>query len=144
VITALSIIGYIVLVCGFFGLLAVGSALASHPLLIATQLGAAALMIWARITFGLRSFHPGANPTAGGLITTGPYRYIRHPIYASICLFAVAGLVNRFSIPALIFTSVMVAGAMVRIICEERLLAEKYPQYPSYARQTRRLIPGLF
>jgi protein-S-isoprenylcysteine O-methyltransferase Ste14 len=41
----------------------------------------------ARVTFGRRSFHAAANPTAGGLVTTGPYRLIRHPIYTAACLF---------------------------------------------------------
>jgi protein-S-isoprenylcysteine O-methyltransferase Ste14 len=34
----------------------------------------------ARVTFGGRSFHVGANPTEGGLVTKGPYRFVRHPI----------------------------------------------------------------
>jgi len=44
-------------------------------------------MLWARLTFGGRSFHAGANPTAGGVVTTGPYRFVRHPIYAAILYF---------------------------------------------------------
>ena len=59
---------------------------------IAIQVCAGALMIWARVTFGMRSFHGAANPTAGGLVTTGPYKYIRHPIYAAILYFLWAGI----------------------------------------------------
>ena len=50
------------------------------------QLLGLALMIWARLTFGLRSFRFAANPTQGGLVTKGPYRYIRNPIYAAAWL----------------------------------------------------------
>jgi protein-S-isoprenylcysteine O-methyltransferase Ste14 len=57
------------------------------PITITIQVVAALLMVWARLTFGIRSFHGTANPTAGGLVTTGPYRYFRHPIYAAILYF---------------------------------------------------------
>src|SRR5512143_586758 len=62
------------------------------PITITIQIIAALLMVWARLTFGIRSFHGTANPTAGGLVTTGPYRYIRHPIYAAILYFFWAGI----------------------------------------------------
>ncbi len=61
--------------------------LATGSPLLALQLLAIVLMIWARITFGMRSFHAAANPTEGGLVTTGPYALVRHPIYAAILLF---------------------------------------------------------
>jgi protein-S-isoprenylcysteine O-methyltransferase Ste14 len=141
---ALSLLGYIIIVLGVLGLWRTGSLFAHHPLLIAVQIAAVALMLWARITFGLRSFHPGANPTAGDLVTTGPYRFIRHPIYASICLFTVAGLIDHFVPVALLFMAVVVAGAMIRIVCEERLLAQKYREYTQYSKQTARIIPGVY
>ena len=47
------------------------------PLTITVQAAAALLMIWARLTFGMRSFHASANPTEGGLVTRGPYRWLR-------------------------------------------------------------------
>src|SRR4051794_18856351 len=68
------------------------SIVGAGPITIAIQVIAGLLMLWARLTFGLRSFHGTANPTAGGLITTGPYRYIRHPIYAAILYFLWAGI----------------------------------------------------
>jgi len=41
------------------------SLFAAIPIGIALQVLAALLMVWARLTFGLRSFHAAANPTAG-------------------------------------------------------------------------------
>ena len=60
--------------------------IARTPIGIALQGLAIALMLWARLTFGMRSFHATANPTEGGLVTAGPYRYWRHPIYAAVLL----------------------------------------------------------
>src|SRR5215210_1118121 len=74
---------------------------ATHPLGIAVQVLAFALMVWARITFGRRSFHAAADPTTGGLVTTGPYAYLRHPIYASIIHFVWAGALDNYSWPVL-------------------------------------------
>lgn len=111
---------------------------------IAVQCVAILLMIWARLTFGLRSFHAAANPTAGGLVTTGPYHFVRHPIYASICLFLWAGVLGKFSLLSMSLGALGTAGAVVRMFCEEHLLARQYPEYREYAVHTRRLLPGLW
>ncbi|HEY4575030.1 MAG TPA: hypothetical protein VIJ26_13725, partial [Thermoanaerobaculia bacterium] len=75
------------LVLAIVGLLYTHSLLGHGPVSIGLQAVAVLLMIWARVTFGMRSFHYAANPTEGGLVTTGPYRTMRHPIYAAILLF---------------------------------------------------------
>ncbi|MDQ6654227.1 MAG: hypothetical protein M3Y80_00240, partial [Verrucomicrobiota bacterium] len=90
-----SLLGFALLIVGVFLLAENGSVFAKSPLLVAVQIAAAALMIWARLTFGMRSFHAAADPTAGGLVTSGPYRFVRHPIYASICLFCTASLLSH-------------------------------------------------
>ena len=69
-----------------------------NPVAILIQVLAALLMLWARLTLGWRSFHAAANPTSGGIITTGPYRFFRHPIYAAIVYFVWAGVFSQASI----------------------------------------------
>jgi len=81
----LSIIGYVGMIAGLLGLLAMRNLFSSSPLIISVQVVAFLLFLWARITFGRRSYHVVANPTDGGLVTSGPYRYVRHPIYAAMC-----------------------------------------------------------
>jgi len=49
--------------------------IASNPILLVVQASAVLLMLWARVTFGRRSFHATANTTEGGLVTTGPYAW---------------------------------------------------------------------
>jgi protein-S-isoprenylcysteine O-methyltransferase Ste14 len=111
------------------------------PLPIVLQVIAGALMVWARITFGLRSFHFSANPTEGGLVTSGPYRYLRHPIYAAVLLLIWPGVLANLSWKNLFLGLVITAGTIVRILSEERLLLEHFPEYEAYARRTRRIIP---
>ena len=111
---------------------------------IGLQLCAGLVMLWARLTFGTRSFHGTATPTEGGLVTTGPYRYIRHPIYASIMLFMWAGVGANLSLRAAAMATLASAGALVRMLCEEQLVEQRYPAYASYAKVTKRVIPYLF
>lgn len=117
------------------------SLFATSPGLITAQAVAGALMIWSRLTFGLRSFHGTAQPTAGGLETGGPYRFIRHPIYAAILLFVAAGVLSHVSVTTAAAGVIAAAATAVRIRAEERLLAASYPEYAEYAARTKRLIP---
>ena len=121
--------------------------IARTPIGIALEVIAIVLMLWARVTFGMRSFHATANPTEGGLVTAGPYRYWRHPIYAAVLLFVWSGVLGRGVTPAPIdlalaaFATLMTA---VRIHAEEQLLRASMPEYVAYAARTKRLIPFVF
>jgi protein-S-isoprenylcysteine O-methyltransferase Ste14 len=140
----LSIIGYIGMVEGLIGLLAMRSLFSSSPLVISLQGVALVLMLWARVAFGRRSFHFVANPTEGGLVRSGPYRYIRHPIYAAMCLFTWAGVGGHWSWNAGLCGALVLASAMMRIFCEEPLVAARYPEYAQYKTTTWRMIPYVF
>jgi protein-S-isoprenylcysteine O-methyltransferase Ste14 len=134
----------IVLVLAVVGLLWTHNLFGRGPVSLGLQIIAVLLMIWARITFGLRSFHYAANPTAGGLVTTGPYRYLRHPIYAAILLFVWAGIAVHPSLLSAGLGLVVTAMLVLRMLFEEALVRQRYPEYDGYARRTRRVIPFVF
>ena len=138
-----SITGHFLLVVALVGLVIQSSAIATGLFSITVQLLAVILMVWARMTFGRRSFHAAADPTEGGLVTTGPYAYIRHPIYASILYFLWAAVFSHFSVLNLILGAIGTVGAAIRIYAEEHLIIEQYPQYAEYSAQTKRVIPFL-
>jgi protein-S-isoprenylcysteine O-methyltransferase Ste14 len=133
----------LVLIVAAAGLVLTHSLLGGGPLSIGLQVVAALLMIWARLTFGLRSFHYAANPTAGGLVTWGPYRYLRHPIYASLLLFFWAGVAANPSWLGAALGALATAMLFLRMIFEETLLRRAYPEYDDYARHTKRVVPFL-
>jgi protein-S-isoprenylcysteine O-methyltransferase Ste14 len=135
---------FIVLVLAIVGLVYTRSLLARGPAAIALQAAAILLMIWARIAFGIRSFHYAANPTEGGLVTTGPYRFLRHPIYAAILLFLWAGIATNLSPVSVAPGLVATAMLFLRMVFEESLVRQRYPEYADYARRTKRLVPFLF
>ncbi len=62
-----STIGYFGMIGGILGLLILGSLFSFSPLVIALQASAVLLFLWARITFGWRSYHVVADPTEGGV-----------------------------------------------------------------------------
>jgi protein-S-isoprenylcysteine O-methyltransferase Ste14 len=137
----LSIIGYLGMIAGLMGLLAMRNLFSSSPFIISLQCVAFLLFLWARITFGRRSYHIVADPTERGLVMGGPYRYIRHPIYAAMCLFTLAGVAGHWTWSSAVLGGLVLACAVTRIICEEALVAARYPEYAQYAATTWRMIP---
>jgi protein-S-isoprenylcysteine O-methyltransferase Ste14 len=118
--------------------------IATNPIGIAIQIAAVLFMIWGRTTLGLRSFHAGANPTAGKLITTGPYRIVRHPIYAAILYFVWTAGISYPSILNITLVLVATGALLVRIFAEEHFLRARYPEYEAYSARTKRVIPYIF
>lgn len=132
------------MILALVGLISIDSLFAHSPLGIGLQAAAIALMAWARLTFGHRSLHAGAAPTAGGLVTTGPYRFIRHPIYTAALLFGWTGVLSNWSPRTAGLGGALTIGALVRMLCEERMVVERYPEYREYSRSTKRVVPFLF
>ena len=141
---ALSLLGYLAMAGGVVGLLFAHCLFSPSPVVLLPQGAAVALGTWARITFGRRSFHVAANPTEGGLVTPGPYRFIRHPIYTAVCLFTVPAVIAHWSWSAALLGASVVLSALLRMLAEERLLVGRYPEYRQYAAATSRMIPFLF
>lgn len=141
---ALSLAAYLAMLAGIIALLLLRSLFSRSWLVISLQVAAVFLFFWARFTFGRRSFHLPANPTEGGLVTSGPYRYIRHPIYTAMSLFAGAGAAAHLSWKTALAFGLILGGALVRIYCEETLVALRYPEYKEYASTTARMVPYVF
>lgn len=141
VLRSVSILATAVLVAAAAVLVFRGALLGTGPVSLSLQVLGLALMLWARFTFGLRSFHYAANPTQGRLVTRGPYRYIRNPIYAAAWLIIWTGVAVHWSPMNAALAAVVAVLLLVRIACEEALLRVAYPEYSEYARKTARLIP---
>ena len=144
ILKALSLVGYLGMMSGLLVLMWLHSVFSRSPIVIALQVAALLLFFWARITFGRRSFRLAANPTEGGLVDTGPYRYIRHPIYTALSLFTGAGAAAHLSWKTEFAFGIILGFALLRIFCEESLVTKHYPEYREYAGRTWRMVPGLF
>ena len=141
---SLSVAGYGVMVLALIPMVYFRLLFSSSPIVIIIQILAVLLMVWARVTFGSRSFHFEADATKGGLVTTGPYKFIRHPIYSAIAFFVMAGVAAHLSLLSVVLTVLELTGIGIRIYCEEHLITQEYPEYVEYARRTKRMIPRVF
>ena len=75
------------------------------------------------------------------LVTHGPYRYIRHPMYASILLAGTGLLLVTFNWLRLAAFIVLWVVLYLKLRFEEKLLAKHFPEYASYHKRPRILPP---
>ena len=139
----ISKLAFPVLLIAFLFLLIRGDLLSSSPYIIAAQLLAIALNTWTRKSFGDGQFKIGAEPAEGTLLTNGPYKFIRHPMYASALLFLWASILGHWSLINAMIGLLVTGFIAVRIVTEEQLLHSQYPEYVEYSKKTKRIIPYL-
>jgi protein-S-isoprenylcysteine O-methyltransferase Ste14 len=97
--------------------------------------------IWSLATLG-RCF--GLFPEVRGLVMRGPYRLVRHPVYLGEVVSAVGLLLAKPHPLIVLVFGVFVGLQYWRTVYEERALSAAYPeQYPAYARNVARLLPGV-
>lgn len=107
-------------------------------LLFALGLGFA---IWARIHIGRNWGTPMTQKNEPELVTSGPYRLVRHPIYSGIL---VAGVGTAVALSWMWLTAVVLAGVyfLYSATVEERYMTEQFPDvYSAYKRSTKMLVP---
>ena len=78
------------------------------------------------------------------LVTAGPYKYIRHPIYSGILLAVIGSVLGSGEYWLLFF---ILAGLyfVYSAVVEEKLMTKQFPKvYPSYKNKTKMLIPFVF
>jgi protein-S-isoprenylcysteine O-methyltransferase Ste14 len=100
-----------------------------------------ALAVWARVFLGRNWGTPMSEKVDATLVTTGPYRYIRHPIYAGLIL-AMVGTALALTIYWLILALVLGIYFVYSASVEERTMSRLFPTtYPAYKKSTHMLIP---
>jgi protein-S-isoprenylcysteine O-methyltransferase Ste14 len=100
-----------------------------------------ALAIWARVYLGRNWGMPMSQKVDPELVTSGPYRRVRHPIYSGMIL-AMIGTTIAVSLYWLIAVVLLGAYFAYSAVMEERLMSRLFPDsYPEYKRSTKMLIP---
>ena len=104
-------------------------------------IGGTLFAVWATLTLA-RSI--SIMPEARRLVTSGPYAFVRHPLYLGE-FFVLFGIAPQHSMPwALLLLGVQCMFQFQRMHNEERVLAWAFPDYEYYMARTARLLPGVY
>jgi len=102
------------------------------------------LAIWARIHIGRNWGTPMMQKEEPELVTSGPYHFVRHPIYSGLLSAGIGTAValNWLWLPAVALAAVYL---LYSATVEERYMMEQFPDsYPTYRRSTKMLVPFVF
>lgn len=123
-----------------------GPWVAKSIFLIVLEILGLSLWFWA---FGMMLFKKnyGLFPEVGRkkvLITTGPYRFIRHPIYSGMLLLALALLLNYGNLWRLFLFFLLLVSSLLKLTYEEKILKKHFKEYGDYQKRTKKLIPFVY
>lgn len=100
-----------------------------------------AFAIWARLHLGANWGMPMTVRENPELVTSGPYAYVRHPIYTGVLL-GILGTALVSGLPWLIVFAVACIYFVYAARQEEKVMQEKFPaEYPLYKERTHMIIP---
>ncbi len=102
------------------------------------------LLVWARQHLGRNWSQTVAVKKDHQLVTSGPYRYIRHPMYAGGFIACIGSAIVCGGV--WIFLLVILGSLFLwRVGAEDKLMAQKFPnEYPDYKKRTKALIPFIW
>lgn len=100
-----------------------------------------ALAIWARVHLGRNWGMPMTQKAEPELVTSGPYRLVRHPVYSGL-LAALLGTALITNLIGLIIVAILCGYFYYSASIEEKNLTAAFPAaYPAYRASTKMLIP---
>ena len=103
------------------------------------------LAIWALSSLRLNNFSVLPEPVSqGSLVRSGPYQFIRHPMYSAVIFACLGACISHGQITKWCWMVILCAVLIVKIRREETLLARAYTQYEDYQRQTQALVPFVY
>jgi protein-S-isoprenylcysteine O-methyltransferase Ste14 len=122
-----------------------GPILARNPLLLTMEAAAVLLGVWALLTVRIGNVHVVPDPRLGAtLVRSGPYRWIRHPMYAALLLGALALVLESPTPLRWGLLVVLLIDLVVKLHYEERILLDHFAGYAEYMAASKRLIPYIY
>jgi protein-S-isoprenylcysteine O-methyltransferase Ste14 len=100
-------------------------------------------MLWALYSLSYLRNRFSIVPEVRGLMTSGPYELVRHPIYLGEIVAGLGLVLPTLASLHVVVFGIFVVAQVVRTRFEERMLRRIYPEYAPYAKKTPRLIPFL-
>ncbi len=111
---------------------------------LAVGLAGAVLLTWSAVLLGRFMMHEAAVREDHALIGNGPYRFVRHPVYAGYLALLLGSGVASLNTCLWLLWPVSLIGILIQAASEEQVLGERFGQdYECYVQRTGRLIPRL-
>lgn len=128
------------------GLIALsGPLIPSNAALLVVEFLGIGLGIWAVITMRIGNFNITPDPlNHSELVTSGPYRLIRHPMYFALLMTTLPLIVYSFSPFRLTIWLILFIDLLLKLNYEESLLAVKLVGYDRYIERSYRLVPYIY
>ncbi len=104
-----------------------------------------AITLWARVVLGRNWSGSVTHKENHELVETGPYRFVRHPIYTGLLLMTVGTAMARGTWDAVLAIFLFTAVHIWKLRQEEALMTRYFPEaYPAYRARTKALLPLLY
>ena len=133
VIVQFAAIGYLILTCNIHHLQSAAS------LLVIVGFG---IGLWAVLSMRQSKLRILPDPAKEAvLVSTGPYQFIRHPMYTAVLLTCMGFVVNATGLASWLVWLLLFLVLNLKIRLEERLLNEKFQEYKEYTKRTKCLLP---
>ncbi|MFT6302956.1 MAG: protein-S-isoprenylcysteine O-methyltransferase Ste14 [Granulosicoccus sp.] len=103
------------------------------------------IAVWALISMPRGTFQVMPEPAAKAQLTqSGPYRWLRHPMYSAVLLAALGAAISHATLGhSLIFLALIII-LLLKIHREEQYLLARYDEYADYTTRTKALIPLIY
>lgn len=119
-------------------------ALPASSFAIATMVIGVLVGLWTLAYNRLGNFNIRPEPKANGkLVTNGPYRLVRHPMYGAVLLVMAAWAFFTDDVAKPFYWTGLLIVLWIKSAAEEKMLIARYPDYVDYMRSTGRLLPRL-
>lgn len=130
----------------FVGILLItGPFYSKHPIILGVMVFCLAWGVYAIAYMQIDNFKVDPIPREDvKLRTGGPYKWLRHPMYSALLLYAFMLLLEHFSWFRFGILLALVTTLVVKLFFEESLLVVRFPDYRQYMQRTSRIIPWLF